>query len=70
MKHRAHGLRKEFIAASKEACKLFLKAGRISKAVECQEAIGDTVAAAGECLISQPNWEVSKTYLLCRTFVR
>lgn len=65
MQHRAHGLSKEFITAFKEACKLFLKAGRISKAVECQEAIGDIVAAAGECLMSQRNWEVSK--LTCNT---
>lgn len=69
MEHRAHGLRKEFTADFKEACQLFLKAGRISKAVECQEAIGNTAAAAGECLMGQPIWEISRAYLLCRTLV-
>lgn len=70
MEHRAHGLREEFTTDFKEAYQLFLKAGRISKAVECQEAIGNTAAAAGEFLMGQPIWEISRAYLLCRTLVR
>lgn len=52
MEHRARSSKKELTIAFGEACELFLKAGQISKAVECQEAIGNTEAAAGEYLKS------------------
>lgn len=55
MEFRARGLKKEFTAAFEEASRFFLKADRISKAVECQEAMGKTAAAAGKCPVGQLN---------------
>jgi hypothetical protein len=48
IEHRAAGSKKDFIAAFEKASKLFVKAGRIEKAVQCQEALGNILAAAGE----------------------
>lgn len=50
MEYRASGpsAKQKFISAFEEACELFRKAGRTAKAAECQEAIGNIVAAGGE----------------------
>lgn len=69
MEYRARSSKKEFTVAFEEACKFFLKAGRISKAVECQLAIGNMTAAAGEFLLSQLDCEIPGAYLLYRNLV-
>jgi hypothetical protein len=48
LEYKAVNSRDGFESAYSKACDLFLKAGRILKAAECQEAMGNTVAAAGE----------------------
>jgi hypothetical protein len=48
LEYKSINSRDEFEAAYSKACDLFLKAGRILKAAECLEAMGNTVAAAGE----------------------
>lgn len=69
MEYRARSSKKEFTLAFEEACKLFLRAGQISKAVECQLAIGNMTAAAGEFLLSQLDCEIPRAYFLCRNLV-
>jgi len=51
MEFRALSSHDESTEAYSRASNLFLDAGRILKAVECQEAMGNTVAAAGRYVI-------------------
>ncbi|KAF8241597.1 hypothetical protein K440DRAFT_665246 [Wilcoxina mikolae CBS 423.85] len=46
LEYRAVNSRAGFEAAYTKACDLFVQAGRILKAAECQEAMGNTIAAA------------------------
>jgi hypothetical protein len=51
MKFRALGSHDESAEAYGRACNLFIDAGSIQKAVECQEAMGNTLAAAGNYVV-------------------
>jgi len=48
VKSRAADKHDESCVAYSKACDLFLEAGQILKAVECQIAMGNTIAAAGK----------------------
>jgi hypothetical protein len=52
MEYRAVGSHEESAAAYCRACDLFIDVGRIPKAAECQKAIGNTIAAAGNNVLS------------------
>jgi len=60
MEYRATGARKE---SFEKASQLFLDAGRIEKAAQCQEAAGNLTASAGECQILTKKID-AKAYLL------
>lgn len=54
--YRARGLRERSNLAFEDACGSFLKVGRIAKAAECQEAVENFTAAAGNASIKLANY--------------
>jgi hypothetical protein len=53
-KLRATNSRDAYIEALDRACDLFLKAGHVDKATECQVDAGNLLAAASECYTYNP----------------